>query len=676
MAFFKSFQQNLPSVSSILDTVSNSVSSTVDDLTSAVNDVTCTVSEQLTVQVNTIINKVQSEEQANSQKGTLTGEDAESDANNAHGQKKYKRHIDEDEELRERQKQENERRNDDEWEWCYAPSKGWFRRRRDPNQSQNEKQETVPAVEGEALSSHDQSNSLSTIAKEENKQQNNSEEDSKTEYAKETNENELTEAMKSPSGEMHCDNINESGQTGESNTEQENKNCTNNNGKDGGSLEEELRETTSQLHSASSGENSNSQSAGNENEGSNIHKTTESSLSNEPLANLKQDNPEEGSRGGVGSVEGSSNETNAGEDTVSPNKDVSKKSKAVSGPEVHAVLWLPEMYEPEAQGKYGTLDVAFEYDSSEQYLAVTVTAATDIPFLKSTGNISWQVHLVLLPTKKQRAKTGVQRGPCPMFTETFRFSRLERDALGDYAVRFRLYSVRHMKKEKVLGEKVFCLAKLNLQGKMALPVTLEPGSAAPVQKDILQQCTTGLQGCGSLVSVSRSVGAFSYHSTGESSMPELLLGLLYNSSTGRLSVEVIRGSHFKNSATDQTPNLFCCIKQFTGGQLYIMRDTYVKLVMLDSNGREMSKCKTSVCRGQPSPTYKETFIFQVSLFQLSEVTLQVLVYSRRSSVWRRERLGWVSLGLNSTTEEQEEHWTQMREAEGQQVCQWHTLLDS
>lgn len=97
--------------------------------------------------------------------------------------------------------------------------------------------------------------------------------------------------------------------------------------------------------------------------------------------------------------------------------------------------------------------------------------------------------------------------------------------------------------------------------------------------------------------------------------------------------------------------------------------------MLDSKGKEMSKCKTSVCSGQPNPTYKETFVFQVALFQLSEVTLQVSVYSRRSSMKRRERVGWVALGLNSTTEEQEEHWTQMKESEGQQVCQWHTLLD-
>uniref|UniRef100_A0A8D2ZJ54 Synaptotagmin XIVb n=2 Tax=Scophthalmus maximus TaxID=52904 RepID=A0A8D2ZJ54_SCOMX len=345
-------------------------------------------------------------------------------------------------------------------------------------------------------------------------------------------------------------------------------------------------------------------------------------------------------------------------------EDIPSDSTAVLGPEDGAAgLRFPSAYEPEPLAKYGTLDVAFEYDSGEQWLAVTVTAATDIPALKQTGNIAWQVHLVLLPTKKQRAKTGVQRGPCPVFTETFKFSRVEQEALGDYAVRFRLYSVRRMKKEKVLGEKVFYLTKLNLQGKIALPVTLEPGSE--------------LTGCGSVVSVSRSAGALSRRSTEDSSLPEILLGLVYNAATGRLSAEVIQGSHFKTTASDKPVNgLFCCIKHFVGGQLYIMRDTYVKLTMLDSKGKEMSKCKTAVCRGQPSPTYKETFVFQVALFQLSEVSLVLSVFCRRSSMKPRERLGWVSLGLNSTGEEQQTHWAEMKDAEGQQVCHWHTLSDT
>lgn len=68
MAFFKSFQNNLPSVniSSILD----SVSSRVDDLANAVSDVTYAVSDQLTEQVTTIISKVQEEEGDGQHAGT------------------------------------------------------------------------------------------------------------------------------------------------------------------------------------------------------------------------------------------------------------------------------------------------------------------------------------------------------------------------------------------------------------------------------------------------------------------------------------------------------------------------------------------------------------------------------------------------------------------------------
>lgn len=92
-------------------------------------------------------------------------------------------------------------------------------------------------------------------------------------------------------------------------------------------------------------------------------------------------------------------------------------------------------------------------------------------------------------------------------------------------------------------------------------------------------------------------------------------------------------------------------------------------------GQEMSKCKTSTRRGQPNPVYKETFVFQVALFQLSDVTLILSVYNKRS-MKRKEMIGWISLGLNSSGEEELRHWTAMKESKGQQVCRWHALLES
>lgn len=111
------------------------------------------------------------------------------------------------------------------------------------------------------------------------------------------------------------------------------------------------------------------------------------------------------------------------------------------------------------------------------------------------------------------------------------------------------------------------------------------------------------------------------------------------------------------------------------GMLFFSIDTYVKLTLLNSMGQEMSKCKTSIRRGQPNPVYKETFVFQVALFQLSDVTLILSVYNKRS-MKRKEMIGWISLGLNSSGEEELNHWTEMKESKGQQVCRWHALLES
>ncbi|KAM3861031.1 synaptotagmin-14-like [Diretmus argenteus] len=768
MAFFKSFQQNLPSVniSSILD----SVSSRVDDLASAVSDVTYTVSDQLTEQVSTIINKVQEEEEDG---GNASGQEANHSSAAQEG--KASRKSTADHGLKNNAPNDTAARENAasqlEWEWrdgCWRVKKTeaelaeeekrkkeameWEEKREQRRKERRERQlekeaksqrskeqetdeagaleETGSLIKenggtqdrkasdsGDKLDAQHgsdnhnespQSPSPETESRASKKTKEKEEGENEERLRKEEGDEGEAELSTSPSPikkkkksvKKKGKGAKEGSKTSEKASDKEKKKEKDKKSKKkkkkakkeaGSSDSEEDRgpEAVAQQKTVSAWDNKRKQSTGQEGYSSEASSVQANSIqrkkTDSPLNELQpppyQDKDTAAcvssrSRSGRGVRRGSSPECcdsrrcssqgSVDHDTESYlnkgyEEDVPSDSTAVLGPEDGSQL--PAAYEPEALGKYGTLDVAFEYDSGEQWLAVTVTAATDIPTLKQTGNISWQVHLVLLPTKKQRAKTGVQKGPCPVFTETFKFSRVEQEALGDYAVRFRLYSVRRMKKEKVLGEKVFYLTKLNLQGKMALPVTLEPGSE--------------LTGCGSLVSVSRSAGAVSYRSAGDSSMPEILLGLIYNAATGRLSAEVIQGSHFKNTASDKPNNgLFCCVKHFIGGQLYVMRDTYVKLTMLDSKGKEMSKCKTAVCRGQPNPTYKETFVFQVALFQLSEVSLVVSVFCRRSSMKPRERLGLVSLGLNSTGEEQQAHWLQMKEAEGQQVCHWHTLTDT
>ncbi|KAM4663974.1 synaptotagmin-16 isoform 2-T2 [Discoglossus pictus] len=296
--------------------------------------------------------------------------------------------------------------------------------------------------------------------------------------------------------------------------------------------------------------------------------------------------------------------------------------------------------------KCGDLDVIVDYKISSQKLSVTIVEAKGIPDKDRSGADTWQVHTVLLPSKKQRGKTTIQKGPLPIFNETITFHKLEPDELVNNALRFRLYAVRKMNREKMMGEKLLYLSKINPEGETKISLVLEPRSNLSSGDSQL-----------SFSAISHSDSASSTQSLSHGGVPELLVGLSYNSTTGRLSVEMIKGSHFRNLAINRPP------------------DTYGKLCLLSSVGSEMSRCKTSVRRGQPNPVYKETFIFQVALFQLTEVTLMISIYNRRN-MKRKEMIGWISLGQNSSGEEEQSHWLEMKESKGQQVCRWHTLLES
>ncbi|XP_032356524.1 synaptotagmin-16 isoform X2 [Etheostoma spectabile] len=299
--------------------------------------------------------------------------------------------------------------------------------------------------------------------------------------------------------------------------------------------------------------------------------------------------------------------------------------------------------------KCGDLVLSLEYRPDTEKLLVSVIAARDIPDKARSGMDSWQVHMVLLPSKKQRHKTAVQKGSLPHFNETFRFSRLEASELHMSAVRFRLYALgaSRMSRERMMGEKVLRLGGLDPDGgTMETTLVLEP-------RNNLKSVDSQL----SLSAVSQSDSASSTQSLTHGGVPELLLGLTYNATTGRMSVELIKGSHFRNLAINRPP------------------DTYGRLTLLNSVGQEISRCKTSVRRGQPNPVYKESFVFQVALFQLSDVTLLVSVYNRRS-MKRKEMVGWVALGQNSSGEEEQLHWQDMKESRGQQVCRWHVLLEA
>ncbi|XP_051625845.1 synaptotagmin-16 isoform X2 [Manacus candei] len=195
--------------------------------------------------------------------------------------------------------------------------------------------------------------------------------------------------------------------------------------------------------------------------------------------------------------------------------------------------------------KCGDLDVIFNYKPSSQKLVVTILEARDIPDKDRSGVNTWQVHTVLMPGKKQRGKTSVQRGPIPVFKDKIAFGKLEPQELSSHAVRFRLYAVHKMIAEKMMGEQLFYLSNISQEEEVKVTLVLEPRSN-------LSSADSQL----SLSAISHSDSASSTQSLSHGGVPELLVGLSYNATTGRLSVEMIKGSHFRNLAINRPPGKY------------------------------------------------------------------------------------------------------------------------
>ncbi|XP_074677715.1 synaptotagmin-16 isoform X2 [Strix aluco] len=223
--------------------------------------------------------------------------------------------------------------------------------------------------------------------------------------------------------------------------------------------------------------------------------------------------------------------------------DATESSSALS-PEEHnevsSILAHHGAHEPIC--KCGDLDVILNYKSSSQKLVVTILEARNIPDKDRSGVNTWQVHTVLMPSKKQRGKTSVQRGPIPEFKDKITFSKLEPEELSSHAIRFRLYAVHKMIGEKMMGEQLFYLSNVIQKGEVKVTLVLEPRSN-------LSSADSQL----SLSAISHSDSASSTQSLSHGGVPELLVGLSYNATTGRLSVEMIKGSHFRNLAINRPP---------------------------------------------------------------------------------------------------------------------------
>ncbi|CAH2045703.1 unnamed protein product, partial [Iphiclides podalirius] len=319
----------------------------------------------------------------------------------------------------------------------------------------------------------------------------------------------------------------------------------------------------------------------------------------------------------------------------------------------------------------GSVELTLLYDAPVRSMTVHVLQARGLP-QKAQGQIlQSQARIVLLPLKKQKYKTKIRNGENPQYMESFVLHKINPEDVHGLGLRIRIYGCERMRRHRLLGEAAVSFAALNLELENSLWLHLAPrqhhqptlqipkleldGSVTGVLASPSSAVVAASPGGGEACSLARSDSASSCCSV--RSAPELLLGLQYNPTTGHLSVEIIKGTHFRKLSPNKAP------------------DTYVKLCLISPLGMEMGRCKSTTRRAQSNPLYKELFIFQVALFQLTEVTLMVSVWWRRS-VKRNEMVGWFSLGHSCSGREEERHWQELCSHQGEQIQRWHVLLDS
>uniref|UniRef100_A0A182SGT4 C2 domain-containing protein n=1 Tax=Anopheles maculatus TaxID=74869 RepID=A0A182SGT4_9DIPT len=300
-------------------------------------------------------------------------------------------------------------------------------------------------------------------------------------------------------------------------------------------------------------------------------------------------------------------------------------------------------------GSNGTLEISLLYDAPMRKMTVHVLQARGISSRGDKGQLTHtQVRLLMLPAKRQKHKTKIRSGENPQFMESFLLHRVNPEEVNSMGLRIRVYGCERMRRERLIGETIVSFANIDLE--------LETNLWLPLESRTSSSDTASTS---DLLSIARSDSAGSTTSMQHGGVPELLLGLGYNGITGRLTVEIVKGSHFRNHSLPKVP------------------DTYVKLCLVSSMGQEIARAKTSTRRGQSNPLFKETFIFQVAMFQLNDVTLIVSVYAKRN-MKRNEMVGWFSMGLNSSGPEEMIHWNEMRDSSSRSelITRWHVLVDS
>uniref|UniRef100_A0A8D0B385 Synaptotagmin n=1 Tax=Salvator merianae TaxID=96440 RepID=A0A8D0B385_SALMN len=273
-----------------------------------------------------------------------------------------------------------------------------------------------------------------------------------------------------------------------------------------------------------------------------------------------------------------------------------------------------EEKEPENLGK---LQFSLDYDFQGNQLTVGILQAAELPALDMGGTSDPYVKVFLLPDKKKKFETKVQKKTLnPTYNETFVF-KIPYQELGGKTLVMAIYDFDRFSKHDIIGE-------------VKVPMnTVDLGQPIEEWRDL---------------------------ESAEKEEPEKLgdicISLRYVPTAGKLTVCILEAKNLK--------------KMDVGG----LSDPYVKIHLLQ-NGKRLKKKKTTVKKKTLNPYFNESFSFEIPFEQIQkvQVVITVLDYDK---LGKNEAIGKVFVGNNATGTELR-HWSDMLANPRRPIAQWHSL---
>ncbi|KAM9391987.1 synaptotagmin Va [Pholidichthys leucotaenia] len=273
--------------------------------------------------------------------------------------------------------------------------------------------------------------------------------------------------------------------------------------------------------------------------------------------------------------------------------------------------------EEEEKESLGKLEYTLDYNFTDNQLIVGILQAQDLPAMDLGGTSDPYVKVYMLPDKKKKFETKVQRkNLCPVFNETFIF-KIPYNELGGQTLVLQVFDFDRFGKHDVIGE-------------IKIPMnTIDLGQPIHEWKDL--------------------VGG---EKEEQEKLGDICISLRYVPTAGKLTVNIMEAKNLK--------------KMDVGG----LSDPFVKVV-LQHNGKRIKKKKTSVKQNTLNPYFNESFSFEIPFSQIQKVQLLITVYDY-DKLGSNDPIGkcWIGYGASGVGLR---HWSDMLANPRRPVAQWHTL---